>query len=177
MCRMVSCAISDGNEQVISDIRKIQSKFGAEEELPKTPEELCSRLVNLVIEALFKTLTSFNEQNSPYHLSWVSHSWLLASRLADEARMRKQSSQETRSRANKLAERIRSYHMDVNIDDVFDSQKSLLAQATGFEPHFSSQGGSTTSNLALQNIQARFMFQSRLQDLILETNSFSGLEW
>ena len=74
MCRMVSCAISDGNEQVISDIRKIQSKYGAEEELPKTPEELCSRLVNLVIEALFKTLTSFNEQNSPYHLSWVSRS-------------------------------------------------------------------------------------------------------
>ena len=75
--------------------------------------------------------------------------------LADNTRMEKQSSFETRSRAKALAESIGSYHTDVDIDDVFNSQKSLLTRATGFEPLFLSQGGNSTSNLALQNIQAR----------------------
>ena len=120
MCRMVCEAISEGNEQVIEDVRRIQDKYGAREQLPKKPEELCSSILHTIYLG-----------------------------------MEKQSSHETRSRAEKLAARIGSYHKDVNIDDIFDSQKSLLTKATGFEPLFLSQGGSTTSNLALQNIQAR----------------------
>ncbi|KAL2759369.1 hypothetical protein ACRALDRAFT_2038250 [Sodiomyces alcalophilus JCM 7366] len=69
--------------------------------------------------------------------------------------MENQSSKETRQRAKDLAERIGSYHTDVNIDETFHATKNILTQATGFEPKFKVHGGSSTSNLALQNIQAR----------------------
>ncbi|ROT43738.1 glutamine-dependent NAD(+) synthetase [Sodiomyces alkalinus F11] len=69
--------------------------------------------------------------------------------------MENQSSKETRQRAKDLSERIGSYHTDVNIDDTFHATKNILTQATGFEPKFKVHGGSSTSNLALQNIQAR----------------------
>jgi NAD+ synthase (glutamine-hydrolysing) len=95
--------------------------------------------------------------------------------------MEKQSSKETRQRAKDLAERIGSYHTDMNIDDTFHATKNLLTQGTGFEPKFKVHGGSATENctsirfpnnagdyncrylwigmltssVALQNIQAR----------------------
>ncbi|KAJ5387074.1 hypothetical protein N7509_009615 [Penicillium cosmopolitanum] len=69
--------------------------------------------------------------------------------------MKDQSSKETRERAQALADRIGAYHTDTNIDDVFQSTKNILTSATGFEPKFKVHGGSTTQNLALQNIQAR----------------------
>ena len=71
--------------------------------------------------------------------------------------MEKQSSRETRERAEKLARRIGSYHIDTNIDDIYLAQKRSLVNATGFEPLFLSEGGSTSSSLALQNIQARLL--------------------
>lgn len=69
--------------------------------------------------------------------------------------MATQSSSETRSRAQRLAEAIGSHHLNLDIDDVFHAQKGLLTNATGFEPKFKVHGGTDTSNLALQNIQAR----------------------
>lgn len=69
--------------------------------------------------------------------------------------MKTQSSDETRSRAKRLAKDIGAYHTDMNIDDVFHAEKGLLTQATGFEPKFKVYGGSVAENLALQNIQAR----------------------
>ncbi|KAJ5320471.1 hypothetical protein N7508_000754 [Penicillium antarcticum] len=69
--------------------------------------------------------------------------------------MEKQSSKETRDRARVLSEKIGSYHTDVNIDDMFNSTRNMLTQATGFEPKFKVHGGTATQNLALQNIQAR----------------------
>jgi NAD+ synthase (glutamine-hydrolysing) len=85
--------------------------------------------------------------------------------------MAKQSSKETRQRAKDLADRIGSYHTDMNIDDTFDATKNLLTQGTGFEPKFKVHGGSDAENrmcahahrftsllivsVALQNIQAR----------------------
>jgi NAD+ synthase (glutamine-hydrolysing) len=50
--------------------------------------------------------------------------------------MEKQSSKETRQRAQDLADRIGSYHLDVNIDEMFNATKSIMTQATGFEPKF-----------------------------------------
>lgn len=69
--------------------------------------------------------------------------------------MANQSSKETRQRAKDLADRIGSYHSDMNIDDTFHATKNLLTQGTGFEPKFKVHGGSVMENLALQNIQAR----------------------
>jgi len=69
--------------------------------------------------------------------------------------MASQSSKETRSRAERLATAIGAHHTDMNIDDVFQAQKSIITQATGFEPRFRVHGGSNSENLLLQNIQAR----------------------
>jgi NAD+ synthase (glutamine-hydrolysing) len=69
--------------------------------------------------------------------------------------MEKQSSTETRSRAERLAKDIGAYHTDMNIDKAFEAQRDLLTQATGFTPKFKVHGGTVAENLALQNIQAR----------------------
>jgi NAD+ synthase (glutamine-hydrolysing) len=69
--------------------------------------------------------------------------------------MREQSSPETRNRAQRLAEAIGCHHSDLDIDDVFHAQKGLLTTATGYEPKFKVHGGDNTTNLVLQNIQAR----------------------
>jgi NAD+ synthase (glutamine-hydrolysing) len=69
--------------------------------------------------------------------------------------MSKQSSVETRSRARELSDAIGSYHVNLDIDSVFEAQKSLVANTLGFEPKFKVEGGTETENLMLQNIQAR----------------------
>jgi NAD+ synthase (glutamine-hydrolysing) len=69
--------------------------------------------------------------------------------------MEKQSSKDTRGRAKDLAAKINSYHVDMNIDAVYEAQKCLITQSLGYEPKFKVHGGSQTDNLTLQNIQAR----------------------
>lgn len=60
--------------------------------------------------------------------------------------MAAQSSKETRQRAKGLANRISSYHTDMNIDDTSHATKNLLTQGTGFEPKFKVHGGSVAEN-------------------------------
>ncbi|GME95807.1 unnamed protein product [Ambrosiozyma monospora] len=67
----------------------------------------------------------------------------------------KNSSSETRSRAKLLAEKIGSYHVDLNMDTVVNSLVSLFEVTTGKKPVYKVFGGSQIENLALQNIQAR----------------------
>ncbi|GMG40519.1 unnamed protein product [Ambrosiozyma monospora] len=67
----------------------------------------------------------------------------------------KNSSSETRSRAKLLAEKIGSYHVDLNMDTVVNSLISLFEVTTGKKPVYKVFGGSQIENLALQNIQAR----------------------
>lgn len=68
--------------------------------------------------------------------------------------MSQQSSKETRQRAKDLAAQIGSHHVDLNIDDIYLAQKTLISQTLGFDPKFRVEGGSWTENQALQNIQA-----------------------
>lgn len=49
MCRMVCSAIRENNEEVIADVYKILNRYGASEQLPKTPEQFCSRLQSLFL--------------------------------------------------------------------------------------------------------------------------------
>lgn len=65
------------------------------------------------------------------------------------------SSTETRKRAKDLAERIGSYHTDLNMDSVVTAMRELFTFVTGMRPKFKVHGGSQAENLALQNIQAR----------------------
>ncbi len=69
--------------------------------------------------------------------------------------MKKQSSRETRQRAKDLAKAIGSYHVDLDIDDVYEAQKGLVVGAVGFEPRFKVEGGTVQENLTLQCLQAR----------------------
>lgn len=69
--------------------------------------------------------------------------------------MSKQSSSETRGRAKALADAIGSYHVNLDIDDVYEAQKKLIVQTTNFEPKFKVHGGTVQENLTLQCLQAR----------------------
>ncbi|KAK1760902.1 hypothetical protein QBC47DRAFT_368530 [Echria macrotheca] len=69
--------------------------------------------------------------------------------------MKKQSSRETRQRARDLADAIGSYHVNLDIDDVYEAQKNLITATTSFEPKFKVEGGTNQENLTLQCLQAR----------------------
>jgi NAD+ synthase (glutamine-hydrolysing) len=69
--------------------------------------------------------------------------------------MSKQSSKETRQRARDLSDAIGSYHVNLDIDEVYHAQRNLVVNALQFEPKFKVEGGSVAENLMLQNIQAR----------------------
>ncbi|KAJ3055881.1 glutamine-dependent NAD(+) synthetase [Rhizophlyctis rosea] len=65
------------------------------------------------------------------------------------------SSKETRQRAKDLAERIGSYHTDLNMDSITDALLTVFSTVTNRTPKFKVHGGTEVENLALQNIQAR----------------------
>ena len=58
--------------------------------------------------------------------------------------MKNQSSPETRKRAKDLAESIGSYHLDANIDRMFEACTAIGTESTGFEPKFKVHGGTGT---------------------------------
>jgi NAD+ synthase (glutamine-hydrolysing) len=68
--------------------------------------------------------------------------------------MSKQSSKETRQRARDLAQAIGSYHVNLDIDEVYNAQRNLIVNSLNFEPRFKVEGGTLAENLTLQNIQA-----------------------
>ncbi|KAJ1974058.1 glutamine-dependent NAD(+) synthetase [Dimargaris cristalligena] len=65
------------------------------------------------------------------------------------------SGRETRQRAKDLAAQIGSYHVDLNMDSMVSAVVTLFTTITGKTPQYEANGGTTTENLALQNIQAR----------------------
>ncbi|KAH0543829.1 hypothetical protein FGG08_001868 [Glutinoglossum americanum] len=69
--------------------------------------------------------------------------------------MSKQSPKETRSRAKDLSNALHSYHVDLDIDDVYQAQRNLIISSLNFHPKFKVEGGMNVENLTLQNIQAR----------------------
>ena len=65
------------------------------------------------------------------------------------------SSAATRKRAKDLAQKIGSYHCDFDIDTVVTAITTLFTAVTRFTPRYKMYGGTSATNLALQNIQAR----------------------
>ncbi|RYP74911.1 hypothetical protein DL771_002695 [Monosporascus sp. 5C6A] len=94
--------------------------------IPDTPEELCNQI--------FHTVYMVIERSQG---------------------MSKQSSKETRQRAQDLAAAIGAYHCNLDIDEVYQAQRNLIVNTLNFEPKFKVEGGSVSENLTLQNIQAR----------------------
>lgn len=65
------------------------------------------------------------------------------------------SSTATRSRAQRLAEAVGSYHTSISIDTMVKSIVDVFSAAFGRKPQFVAAGGTYTEDVALQNIQAR----------------------
>lgn len=65
------------------------------------------------------------------------------------------SSKATRGRAAALADQVGAYHSNISIDQAVAAVVSIFHTLTGRTPRFLSKGGTTTEDLALQNIQAR----------------------
>jgi NAD+ synthase (glutamine-hydrolysing) len=61
-------------------------------------------------------------------------------------------SRETRQRAKDLAQTIRSYHVDIDIDRVYHAQWILAVTTLSFEPKFKVEGHAVAENLMLQKI-------------------------
>ena len=81
----------------------------------------------------------------------------IASRIFHTAYMgmRVNSSTDTRARAKDLGKAIGSYHLNFDIDTVVSAVIALCTAVTAFTPKYKMYGGTSVSNLALQNIQAR----------------------
>jgi NAD+ synthase (glutamine-hydrolysing) len=120
MCVLVYDAVKAGEEQVLTDLRRIAGPYHEKNWSPQNAQEIANAIL---------------------HTTYFG--------------MAQQSSPETRSRAQRLAQDLGSYFCSVDIDDVYHSMKNLLVKATGFEPRFRAHGGQPAENLALQNIQAR----------------------
>jgi NAD+ synthase (glutamine-hydrolysing) len=114
--------MKEGNKSVKTHIERLYGAY-YDGELPETPAQLCEKTY-----ALYQYLLT-TEGNTILHTAYLG--------------MESQSSSETRSRAQRLAEAIGSYHTDLNIDEVFKAQKSLLTNCTGFEPNFKVQQDGT----------------------------------
>ena len=69
--------------------------------------------------------------------------------------MKVNSSADTRGRARNLGKAIGSYHLNFDIDTVVSAVIALCTTVTAFTPKYKMYGGTSVSNLALQNIQAR----------------------
>ncbi|KAK8128311.1 NAD+ synthase (glutamine-hydrolyzing) [Apiospora sp. TS-2023a] len=65
------------------------------------------------------------------------------------------SSEETSSRAHRLAEKIGARHLSVPIDQAVQASMAIINEALHFTPKYAVEGGTRSENLALQNIQAR----------------------
>lgn len=65
------------------------------------------------------------------------------------------SSKQTRERAQKIAEEIGAYHLNVNIDAMVAAMVNTFVSLTDRTPQFRVRGGTEAENTALQNIQAR----------------------
>ncbi|KAM4846563.1 glutamine-dependent NAD(+) synthetase isoform 2-T2 [Thomomys bottae] len=116
MCCQVCQAVTQGNEDVLADVRVMVDQRSY---TPQDPRELCGRLLTTCYMA---------SENS---------------------------SQETRLRAQELAQQIGSHHVGLSIDPAVKAIVGLFSLVTGKRPEFTARGGSSRENLALQNVQAR----------------------
>ncbi|CAK9231415.1 unnamed protein product [Sphagnum troendelagicum] len=80
----------------------------------------------------------------------------LANRILHTVYMGTENSSEgTRSRADRLAKEIGASHLDIKVDVIVSAFLSLFKTITGKTLRYKVDGGTQTENLALQNIQAR----------------------
>lgn len=153
MCREVMKGISQGNQQVIKDVRKVCAEPEGSEWLPSTSQEICKYAHPSYSPVFFRVTLIF--------LSRLFHTSFMGTQ---------NSSKETRERSKTLARDIGSYHIDFNFDTVVTALMNLFTVVTNFQPRFKVHGGGKAENAALQNVQARLrMVLSYLFSSLLPT--------
>ncbi|KAJ8126376.1 hypothetical protein O1611_g7262 [Lasiodiplodia mahajangana] len=65
------------------------------------------------------------------------------------------SSEETCSRAQNLADKLGAWHLSIPIDEAVQANLAIIEKALKFTPKYEVDGGTKAENTALQNIQAR----------------------
>ena len=121
-----------GNEQVIKDIRRVLKD---DTYTFQSAEQLCGHLLTTCYMATENSSSLFQ-----FHLKNFQN--FFQTFITDE----------TRLRAEKLAKRIGSTHISVNIDRIITAFINVFISITKCIPSFTR---SKRENLALQNIQAR----------------------
>jgi NAD+ synthase (glutamine-hydrolysing) len=139
MCTEVEKAANDGNEQVIKDLEKMYPFSGKK---PSSVDLLvCDSEEKVPNRFIYNSKEICNQLFHTMYLSTVN------------------SSEETKSRAGELADLIGCYHNNLSIDFVVNAVITVFKAAFSLSaddgPHYISQGGTTTQDIALQNIQAR----------------------
>lgn len=152
MCKMVDQEIKKGdNPQVLADLLRI---IGEEEDSkwrPKDPQEIAGR----IFHTAFVRTTAYFAPREIFMTPTHPHCEENANPVIVQMGMAKHSSLDTRARAQDLAASIGSYHLDFDIDTVVEAVITLFTAITTLLPKYKIYGGTTASNLALQNIQAR----------------------
>lgn len=143
---------------------------------------MCQQLVQAVNaddveERLLSEIRQVTQTDKEYYPSDARE---LAQRLLHTAYMPSEgaSSAETRERAHAVAKDIGAYHTLVDITSIVQATVSAFVRAFGvaFEPRFRTRGGTSTQNLALQNVQARvrMLVAYLCAQLLLWTRGRSG---
>lgn len=140
MCVHVMRALDNGNEQVLKDLRRICNCSpvpSQDEDMKNENEDMSNDNVD-------------QDEHLPKNAKELCNILLHTTYMGTT-----NSSKETRSRAKCLANEIGSYHIDCDIDCIVNCMIELFKLITGKIPTFRSDGGTWTTNLALQNLQAR----------------------
>ncbi|SCV74870.1 BQ2448_7899 [Microbotryum intermedium] len=143
MCLLVVKESALGNELVIQDARRIVGEKADSDYVPVDAKEFCGRIFHTCYmgteNSSIETRKRAKDLAEAIGRS-VEHAFILQSGL------------------EKLIIRFplsRSYHVDLNMDTIITSIRSLFLLVTNKRPEFRAHGGTNGENLALQNIQAR----------------------
>eukprot|EP00351_Strombidinopsis_sp_SopsisLIS2011_P000308 CAMPEP_0116887532 /NCGR_PEP_ID=MMETSP0463-20121206/22075_1 /TAXON_ID=181622 /ORGANISM="Strombidinopsis sp, Strain SopsisLIS2011" /LENGTH=110 /DNA_ID=CAMNT_0004550433 /DNA_START=1073 /DNA_END=1405 /DNA_ORIENTATION=+ len=85
-----------------------------------------------------------NENFNPKTYQEIVSELLVTSYLSS-----KNSSDDTRDRAKRLAEGIGAYHFNIGIDEAYDKIVGIFEAATDKKPKYESQGGTPSEDIAL----------------------------
>jgi NAD+ synthase (glutamine-hydrolysing) len=145
MCGLAVDAAHKGNQQAIRDIKRIMG-------IP-TNVVTATAAANLTSDAKEPSQADGFKTTPEELCSYILHTVYMGTSNSSNA---------TRSRAERLSHALGGYHNAINIDavvsavlSVFSALTTVVGGGTPRVPRFESQGGTPTEDLALQNIQAR----------------------
>lgn len=148
MARLVLRSIKDGQQSTLQDLRRV---VGVANYSPASPEDIVSKLLHT---CFMSTVNSSAETRSSMCLAESRAGRRLGA--PDRAVVKRSGLTTRHSGAKRLAEHIGAYHTDISIDEAVEAHESIIRQALGgFKPRFLVEGGTSSENLAKQNIQAR----------------------